>query len=246
MTRKSTTDLNADQRSYSPGEKQTLVDCCDDDVCVSENEECAEDLDEANFESEQPTKLEDPRDEAEHQLRTEKERAALKAFYNRMNATARKLGLAKTNYAVSHGMHHEHNYSCAMDVAKVSINAMRNHPMFREVVSTKRFSCASRAFPGHTYKWVNTNSMLWDKSKQYFGVKTGITHSAGPSLAVNFVSQCRTFDFLVVILNCKTKEDRFKEIPKLVEWAMQKIQRVKKINYKPSLKQQLLKNLAHF
>ena len=84
------------------------MDCCDDDACVSECE-CADDLDEEDFDlkNQQPIKLEDPREEAEHQLRTEKERAALKAFYNRMNATARKLGLAKTNYAVAHGMHHE-------------------------------------------------------------------------------------------------------------------------------------------
>jgi len=49
----------------------------------------------------------------------------------------------------------------------------------------------------------------------------------------------------VVILNCKSREARFVEIPKLVEWAMQKINRVRQYNYKPSLRRQLLKNLVH-
>lgn len=90
--------------------------------------------------------------------------------------------------------------------------------------------------PNHVYKWENTNYMLWDKSKTYHGVKTGITPTAGPCLSVSYRSKCGVFDFIVVILNSKTREARFQEIPKLVEWATQKIKMVKKINYKPSLK----------
>ena len=148
--------------------------------------------------------------------------------------------MTETNYAVAHGMHHNYNYSCAKDVATASANAMRLYPVFRDVVSTKRFSVDSRTVPGHLYKWINTNSLLWDKSKQYRGVKTGITHSAGPSLCVNFVSACRQYDFIIVILNCKTMEARFQEVQKLVDWAIQKIKRVKQINYKPSLRRKIL------
>ena len=51
------------------------------------------------------------------------------------------------------------------------------------------------------------------------GVKTGITPSAGPCLSVHYRSSEGTFDFIIVILNSKTREARFTEIPKLVEWA---------------------------
>lgn len=158
----------------------------------------------------------------------ERERAALKEFYSKMNETSRNLGLTKiTNWAVSHGMHHDNNYSSALDVATISWNAMRQHALFCSVVNTKKFECSSRVVPGHQYKWENSNSMLWESSKQYHGIKTGVTQTAGPSLAVNYRTRCNSFDFIVVILNCKSREARFSEIPKLVDWACIKINKVK-------------------
>jgi D-alanyl-D-alanine carboxypeptidase len=77
------------------------------------------------------------------------------------------------------------------------------------------------------YKWKNTNEMLWDKSKQFHGVKTGVTPTAGPCLSVQYRSKCSTYDFIVVVLNCKSRDARFQEIPKLVEWAKTKIELVK-------------------
>lgn len=143
-------------------------------------------------------------------------------------------------------MHHDRNFSSALDVSKLSCNAMRSHPLFCDVVDTKEYTCQSRLDPTHSYKWENTNHMLWDSSKQYHGVKTGITPTAGPCLSSHFRSRCGTFDFIIVVLNCKTREARFAEIAKLVEWACSKIKLVRKINYKPSVKRQLLKNLTHF
>jgi D-alanyl-D-alanine carboxypeptidase len=48
-----------------------------------------------------------------------------------MNETSKKLGLGKgTNFAVAHGMHHDRNYSTALDIATISWNVMRMHPFF--------------------------------------------------------------------------------------------------------------------
>lgn len=152
-----------------------------------------------------------------------------------MNEKAKALGCKGTNFAVAHGMHHDRNYSTALDLAIITQDVIQSYPIFSEVVSTKRFECASRVH-NNIYRWDNTNVLLWDPSKQYHGVKTGITQTAGPCLAVHFRSFCRTYDFIVVILNCKSREARFVEIPKLVEWATQKISRVKQYNYKPSLR----------
>ena len=44
----------------------------------------------------------------------------LSFFYKEMNDTAIKLGLRSTNFAVAHGMHHNDNYSSALDIAKLS------------------------------------------------------------------------------------------------------------------------------
>lgn len=59
-------------------------------------------------------------------MRRELEQRALRAFYKRMNETAKALNLSKaTNFSVAHGMHHDYNYSSALEVATISWNAMK-------------------------------------------------------------------------------------------------------------------------
>ena len=79
----------------------------------------------------------------------------------------------------------------------------------------------------------------------FSGIKTGVTPSAGPCLAVCFKSRCGQFDFIIVVMNCKTRETRYTEIPKLVRWAMNRINKVKNSNLRPGVKKRLLRNMAH-
>ena len=125
---------------------------------------------------------------------------------------------------------------------------LRTHPIFLEIVNTKNYECSSKMNPGHIYKWENTNKLLWDNSGRFgkstfFGVKTGNTPLAGPCLCVNYRDQ--GFDFIIVVLNCKTPEARFVEIPKLCVWAVNKILRVRRTNLRPGLKKRLLRNMVH-
>ena len=53
-------------------------------------------------------------------IKLEREKTALKAFLAKMNETAKRLGLKNSNWAVSHGMHHDENYSSALDVAMLA------------------------------------------------------------------------------------------------------------------------------
>lgn len=92
--------------------------------------------------------------------------------------------------------------------------------MLADIVNTKKYECRSRLLPAHAYEWENTNLMLWDQSKCYYGIKTGVTVTAGPCLSVNYRSRCGAFDFIIVVLNSKSREARFLEIPKLVDWAI--------------------------
>jgi serine-type D-Ala-D-Ala carboxypeptidase (penicillin-binding protein 5/6) len=186
---------------------------------------------------------------AEEFLLNEKINTALKAFYRVMNTTAAAVGMKKSNFAVAHGMHHNDNYSTAHEIALLARVALQQHSLLNTVVNTKHYQVASRVSQGHVYKWVNTNNMLWDTSGRggqsaYFGVKTGITPTAGPCLCVNFRSPCG-FDFIVVVLNCKSREARFVEIPKLCQWAINKILRVRRTNLRPGVKKRLLRNMAH-
>ena len=51
----------------------------------------------------------------------------------------------------------------------------------------------------------------------FIGTKTGITDAAGPCLAATY-HKGNDF-FIVVLLNSKSMEHRWVEVPKLVEWA---------------------------
>lgn len=65
----------------------------------------------------------------------------------------------------------------------------------------------------------------------YSGLKTGITPTAGPCLAASISKN--DFKFIIVILNSRSMDQRWVEIPKLVHWAMSKITRIKQSDLKP-------------
>ena len=183
----------------------------------------------------------------ERQLLEEAMDTALGAFYDYMNENAGVLGLKRTHFAVAHGMHHPNNYSTAHDIGVLSRIALQTHPLLKEIVNTKFYTMTSRINPKFKYEWENTNHMLWQKDGPgvFSGIKTGVTPTAGPCLSICFKSRCGQFEFIVVVLNCKTREARFVEVPKLINWAMQKIIKVKKAGFKPSIRRRLLRNMVH-
>jgi D-alanyl-D-alanine carboxypeptidase len=87
---------------------------------------------------------------------------------------------------------------------------------------------------------LNTNKLL---ESGYSGLKTGITPTAGPCLAAALIKD--DFKFIIVVLNCKSIELRWTEVPKLVSWAMLKISKVRESELKPKLKKLMLKKLVH-
>ena len=68
-----------------------------------------------------------------------------------MNDTAIKLGLNKSNFAVTHGMHHNNNYSSALDIAKLSRYALTQHSLLAEIVNTKEYDMSSRINRSYKY-----------------------------------------------------------------------------------------------
>ena len=137
-----------------------------------------------------------------------------------MNEKSETLNLQKTHWAVAHGMHHDNNYSSAYDISKLSCFAMENQ-YFRDVVGTQNRECRSKKYPGHVYKWENTNFLL---KEGYDGIKTGITPSAGPCLAAAVKKD--GFRVCVIVLSCCSPESRWLEVPKLVTWGTKKIKKI--------------------
>lgn len=66
--------------------------------------------------------------------------------------------------------------------------------------------------------WENTNMMLGQYG--YVGCKTGITDAAGPCLSAVYHKD--GYNFVIILLNAKSMEVRWQEVPQLVEFAKAK------------------------
>lgn len=93
------------------------------------------------------------------------------AFVERMNETARSLGLQNTHYANPHGLDSEDNYSSARDLALLTAKALENEA-FRRICATKSVKVSGERV------LTNHNKLLW-RCPGCIGVKTGYTRAAG-------------------------------------------------------------------
>ena len=131
-------------------------------------------------------------------------------------------------------------FSTAYDMANISVAAMREHALFREIVATKHYICKERS-TGRVIEWQNTNKMLW-RSNRALGMKTGWTKQAGPCLCSAIRLPCtkrlqdsnytgrissgtghmktsRFRDVVVVTLNSDSPAARWLEHRKLQRWV---------------------------
>lgn len=62
-------------------------------------------------------------------------------------------------------------------------------------------------------KWENTNKLLSDG---FEGIKTGINEISGPCLSAYYK------DYIIVVLNSKSMDERWIEVKKLVRWIIKR------------------------
>ncbi len=97
------------------------------------------------------------------------------AFAELMNAHAKRLGMESTHFTNSHGYPDPELKTTARDMAKLSVALIRDVPEEYKIYSEKEY-----VFNG--IKQYNRNGLLWDKSLNVDGIKTGHTSEAGYSL----------------------------------------------------------------
>ena len=146
----------------------------------------------------------------------------MKYFLQEMNRYARALGLESTNYANPHGLSHKNNKSTAADIGKLACIVMQD-PLVREIVIQKHYTCTGRDLQDEPreFSWTNTNKLL---GKGFNGVKTGVTPAAGPCLAASFEKD--SLHLVVVVMNTKTMDNRWVEVPKLTLWAINRLNKM--------------------
>jgi len=60
--------------------------------------------------------------------------------------------------------------------------------------------------------------------KGFNGVKTGVTPAAGPCLAASFEKD--SLHLVIVVMNTKTMDNRWVEVPKLTLWAINRLNKM--------------------
>ena len=109
----------------------------------------------------------------------------ISVFIQKMNATAKKLGMENTNFENAHGLHETNHYSSPRDMAILLREAMKNE-LFREIVSLRDYSIpATEKLPARKLK--HTVNSFNEGTKYnlpcYVGGKSGFTSEAGRCLA---------------------------------------------------------------
>jgi D-alanyl-D-alanine carboxypeptidase (penicillin-binding protein 5/6) len=156
-----------------------------------------------------------------------------------MNDHAASLGMKRSNFAVAHGMHNDNNYSTAADIGRLCCATMQND-MFRSVVKESNHKYHSTVYEGHVYDWENTNILL---KQGYTGIKTGITNTAGPCLAASTIMN--GYHVVVVVLSCCSMDSRWYEVPKIINWGVKKIDRIRQSKLRPKIKKKILKSITY-
>ncbi|MCS0179626.1 serine hydrolase [Vibrio alginolyticus] len=132
------------------------------------------------------------------------------AFVDLMNAWANTLGMTNSHFANVHGLDNAELYSTPYDMALLGKALIRDVPNEYRVYSEKKFT-----YNGITQ--YNRNGLLWDKSINVDGIKTGHTSNAGYSLVSSATEgQMR---LVAVVMGTKDANARKSESKKLLSYG---------------------------
>jgi D-alanyl-D-alanine carboxypeptidase (penicillin-binding protein 5/6) len=133
------------------------------------------------------------------------------AFAQRMNETARAMGMKDTNYKNSNGLPDPEHTTTVRDLAILAQRIIADHPDRYAVYSQREFTY-------NNIKQANRNRLLWaDPSVD--GLKTGHTEAAGYCLIATAKRGDRRV--ISVVVGADSEATRAEESLKLLNWSFQ-------------------------
>jgi D-alanyl-D-alanine carboxypeptidase (penicillin-binding protein 5/6) len=128
------------------------------------------------------------------------------AFVELMNAHAKRLGMENTTFSNAHGLPDEAQRTTARDMSKLSVALIRDVPEEYKIYAEKEY-----VFNG--IKQYNRNGLLWDKTLNVDGIKTGHTAEAGYSLITSATKDgMRLISVVMGTDSAKTREAENKKL----------------------------------
>jgi D-alanyl-D-alanine carboxypeptidase len=142
------------------------------------------------------------------------EQIGIENFVKKMNEKAKEIGLENTHFSNPTGLDPENlkwslenkdyfNYSTAKDLVLLGKYILENYPLIFEFSNQK-------------------NKIQLLENQHLIGMKTGYTDEAGGCIFLIFTNDNEDY-FLNVILGAKSKEERFLQMQKLIDWINGKI-----------------------
>lgn len=132
------------------------------------------------------------------------------AFADLMNAHAEQLGMSSSFFENSHGLDSSSHMTTPRDMATLAGAIIRDVP--NEYVIYKQ-----KSFTYNNIKQYNRNSLLWDKSLEVDGLKTGHTSNAGYSLVTSATKG--DMRLITVVMGTDSERARKVESKKLLNYG---------------------------
>lgn len=140
------------------------------------------------------------------------------AFADLMNAHAEQLGMLGSHFQNSHGLSGTEHYSTPRDMATLASALINDVPNEYAIYKQKSFTY-------NNIKQYNRNSLLWDKSMNVDGLKTGHHSKAG----FNLVTSATKGDMrlVTVVMGAKSAQARKIESKKLLNYGFRFFETIK-------------------
>ncbi|TCP92186.1 penicillin-binding protein 6 [Cricetibacter osteomyelitidis] len=140
------------------------------------------------------------------------------AFMEIMNKYAAQFGLKNTQFKTVHGLDHPEQYSSARDMAIIGSHIIRDLPQEYQIYAEKEFTF-------NKIKQPNRNGLLWDKTMNVDGMKTGHTDQAGYNLVASATNN--NMRLISVVMGVETIKGREVESKKLLQWGFSRFETFK-------------------
>ncbi|PCI63637.1 MAG: D-alanyl-D-alanine carboxypeptidase [Gammaproteobacteria bacterium] len=132
------------------------------------------------------------------------------AFADLMNAHAQELGMNSSFFENSHGLHSANHVTTPRDMAVLAQAIIREVPNEYKIYKQKSFTY-------NNIKQYNRNGLLWDKSMNVDGMKTGHTSQAGYSLVTSATKN--GMRLITVVMGTDSERARKVESKKLLNYG---------------------------
>jgi D-alanyl-D-alanine carboxypeptidase (penicillin-binding protein 5/6) len=130
-------------------------------------------------------------------------------FVKRMNDEARLIGLKKSTFTNSTGLHDPGHQMTARELAQLARHIIRTYPDLYELFGVKEFNYLK-------HKFINRNPLL-TLVAGVDGLKTGFTKEAGYGMVASAQQDGRRL--IAVVAGLATAEDRRDDARRLLEWG---------------------------